>query len=94
MLDVTSTIGSYMCMRSGRRFILNERAYSRGLGTYRLEWLRCSVGPALGWALTCAGEIVNLSLDVVPQALDIAGEQLGGTWRLPSKAELHVDSLH
>ena len=32
---------------------------------------------------TCVGNIVNLSLDVVPQALDIANEQLGGTWRLP-----------
>ena len=36
----------------------------------------------------CIGKIVNLSLDMVPAALNIANEQLGGQWRLPSKAEL------
>ena len=53
----------------------------------QIEWLRCSVGQR--WdGNKCVGEIVNLSLDMVPKALDIAGEQLGGKWRLPSKAEL------
>ena len=52
-----------------------------------IEWLRCSVGQQ--WdGQTCVGNIVNLSLDLVPQALDIANQQLGGKWRLPSKSEL------
>ena len=52
-----------------------------------IEWLRCSVGQR--WdGNKCVGKIVNLSLDMVPKALDIANEQLGGEWRLPSQAEL------
>ena len=52
-----------------------------------IEWLRCSVGQQ--WdGKKCIGKIVNLSLDMVPKALNIANEQLGGQWRLPSKAEL------
>ena len=53
----------------------------------KIEWLRCSVGQR--WdGNNCIGNIVKLSLDTVPKALDIANEQLGGQWRLPSKAEL------
>ena len=53
----------------------------------QIEWLRCSVGQR--WNGTeCSGNIVNLSLDMVPKALEIANEQLGGGWRLPSKKEL------
>ncbi len=53
----------------------------------QIEWLRCSVGQR--WdGRKCVGEIINLSLDIVPKALDIAEQQLGGKWRLPSKAEL------
>ena len=53
----------------------------------KIEWLRCSVGQR--WdGKKCIGKIVNLSLDMVPTALNIANEQLGGQWRLPSKAEL------
>ena len=54
---------------------------------YQIEWLRCSVGQQWDGS-RCVGEIINLSLDMVPKALDIAGEQLGGIWRLPSKKEL------
>ena len=54
---------------------------------HKIDWLRCSVGQR--WdGNECIGKIVNLSLDMVPKALDIANEQLGGQWRLPSKAEL------
>ena len=54
---------------------------------HKIEWLRCSVGQR--WdGNKCSGEIVNLSLDLVPEAINIANEQLGGNWRLPSKAEL------
>ncbi len=53
----------------------------------QIEWLRCSVGQRWNGS-ECSGNIVNLSLDMVPKALEIAAEQLGGGWRLPSKAEL------
>ena len=54
---------------------------------HKIDWLRCSVGQR--WdGNKCSGEIVNLSLDLVPDAINIANEQLGGNWRLPSKAEL------
>ena len=53
----------------------------------QIEWLRCSVGQRWN-GNECSGNIVNLSLDMVPKALEIANEQLGGGWRLPSKAEL------
>ena len=70
---------------SDSRFILKEHIVVDL--ERQIEWLRCSVGQR--WdGVQCAGEIINLSLDVVPKALDIAGEQLGGKWRLPSKAEL------
>ena len=69
----------------GRRFITNDHIVVDL--ERQIEWLRCSVGQQ--WdGQTCIGNIVNLSLDIVPQALDIANKQLGGTWRLPSKAEL------
>ena len=53
----------------------------------QIEWLRCSVGQRWNGS-QCSGNIINLSLDMVPKALEIANEQLGGGWRLPSKAEL------
>ena len=54
---------------------------------HQIEWLRCSVGQRWDGS-KCSGKIVNLSLDLVPEAINIANEQLGGNWRLPSKAEL------
>ena len=61
----------------GRRFITNDHIVVDL--EHQIEWLRCSVGQQ--WdGQTCVGNIVNLSLDVVPQALDLANEQLGGTW--------------
>ena len=67
------------------RFILKEHIVVDL--EHKIEWLRCSVGQR--WdGNKCVGKIVNLSLDMVPKALDIANEQLGGQWRLPSKAEL------
>ena len=54
---------------------------------HQIEWLRCSVGQRWNGS-QCSGNIVNLSLDMVPKALEIANEQLGTGWRLPSKAEL------
>ena len=53
----------------------------------QIEWLRCSVGQRWN-GNECSGSIINLSLDMVPKALEIANKQLGDGWRLPSKAEL------
>ena len=53
----------------------------------KIEWLRCSVGQRWDGS-KCSGNIVNLSLDIVPEAIKLANEQLGGKWRLPSKKEL------
>ena len=53
----------------------------------QIEWLRCSVGQRWDGS-KCSGNIVNLSLDIVPKAIKLANEQLGGKWRLPSKKEL------
>ena len=53
----------------------------------QIEWLRCSVGQRWDGS-KCSGKIVNLSLDDVPDVINIANEQLGGNWRLPTKAEL------
>ena len=52
-----------------------------------IEWLRCSVGQRWNGS-NCIGQIVNLSIDTVPQAIKLASEQLGGIWRLPTKKEL------
>ena len=54
---------------------------------HQIEWLRCSVGQRWDGS-KCSGSIVNLSLDIVPEAIKLANEQLGGKWRLPSKTEL------
>ena len=54
---------------------------------HQIEWLRCSVGQRWDGS-KCSGSIVNLSLDIVPEAIKLANEQLGGKWRLPSKREL------
>ena len=53
----------------------------------QIEWLRCSVGQRWDGS-KCSGNIVNLSLEIVPEAIKLANEQLGGKWRLPSKTEL------
>ena len=50
----------------------------------KIEWLRCSVGQRWNGS-ECSGKIVNLSLDVVPKALEIANEQLGGKMAITIK---------
>ena len=52
-----------------------------------VEWLRCSVGQR--WNGTeCIGEIVRLNQEMATEAIQIAKEQLGGDWRLPTRDEL------
>ena len=70
---------------SDSRFILKEHIVVDL--ELKIEWLRCTVGQRWN-GNECEGRIVNLSLDMVPTALDIANKQLGGKWRLPSQAEL------
>ena len=76
--------GSYS-NASDSRFILKDHIVVDL--EHKIEWLRCSVGQRWNGS-SCVGNIVNLSLDLVPEAIDIANEQLGGKWRLPSKTEL------
>ena len=48
-----------------------------------VDWLRCSVGQV--WNGTeCKGDIVRLNHEDIKIAVKQAGEQLGGTWRLPN----------
>ena len=54
-----------------------------------ITWLRCSVGQT--WdneTKTCTGDLVKLNNDEIEVALQQAGEQLGGEWRLPTLDEL------
>ena len=52
-----------------------------------VDWLRCSVGQV--WNGTeCKGDIVRLNHEDIKIAVKQAGEQLGGTWRLPNLEEL------
>ena len=37
---------------------------------------------------TCLGKALKIKLNEVNQAIDAAGEQLGGVWRLPNRYEL------
>ena len=67
------------------RFKVNEHIITDT--TNNIEWLRCSVGQRWN-GYTCIGQIVNLSLERVPDATRLANEQLGGKWRLPTKKEL------
>ena len=74
-----------LCYSSDNRFVVKDHIVIDLEN--KIEWLRCSVGQR--WdGNKCSGKIVNLSLDLVPEAINIANEQLGGNWRLPSKAEL------
>jgi len=54
-----------------------------------LEWMRCSVGQIYEEGI-CTGEAVKLSHAEIAQAIKIANTELGGFWRLPSKAELKL----
>lgn len=52
-----------------------------------VEWLRCSVGQVWNGS-QCDGKVLSLDHDQIEQAISQANEQLGGNWRLPSRAEL------
>ena len=53
-----------------------------------IEWLRCSVG--LQWnGETCVGKTMLMNHKTIEEAIKIADEQLGPSWRLPSLIELY-----
>ena len=55
----------------------------------RIDWLRCSVGQR--WnsdEQMCDGKIRRLDYSEIEQAIEQANEQLGGSWRLPTRKEL------
>ena len=50
-------------------------------------WLRCSAGQI--WKNdNCEGKALKLTMDEAKKAVELAKEQLGGEWRLPSRKEL------
>ena len=53
-----------------------------------IEWLRCSVGQQWSGS-NCVGKTLLMNHEVIAQAIEIANEQLGPAWRLPTLAELY-----
>ena len=53
-----------------------------------IEWVRCSVGQQWNGE-TCDGEAMLMDHQVINQAILIANEQLGPSWRLPTLDELY-----
>lgn len=54
---------------------------------FGIEWLRCTVGQV--WDGTgCTGKLVKLNQEEIASAILQANEQLGGSWRLPTRDEL------
>ena len=53
-----------------------------------IEWLRCSVGQQWNGD-TCIGETLLMNHQVIKEAINIANDQLGPSWRLPSLNELY-----
>ena len=52
-----------------------------------VEWLRCSVGQTWDGS-SCTGKVLSLDHAEIEQAIEQANQQLGGSWRLPSREEL------
>lgn len=54
----------------------------------KIEWLRCTVGQQ--WdGKTCVGDTLLMNHKTIAQAISIANEQLGPSWRLPNLEELY-----
>tara|TARA_B100000902_G_scaffold374012_1_gene402608 strand:+ start:2362 stop:2850 length:489 start_codon:yes stop_codon:yes gene_type:complete len=51
------------------------------------EWMRCSVGQRWNGE-TCYGKIISLNHDQMDEVINIATQQLGDGWRLPTRKEL------
>ncbi len=53
----------------------------------KIEWLRCAVG-ATWQDDKCQGKPIKLRLDQINEVINLAENQLGGKWRLPTRFEL------
>ena len=53
----------------------------------KIEWMTCPVG-MVWYKSTCTGVAKKYELRFVPEIIDIANNQLEGSWRLPSRNEL------
>jgi hypothetical protein len=56
-----------------------------------IVWLRCSVGQRWDYDTgKCVGKVVKLNQQEIKDAIIQANQQLGGTWRLPTREELET----
>ena len=53
-----------------------------------IEWLRCSIGQQWNGE-TCVGETILMNHTTIKEAIKIADDQLGPSWRLPTLDELY-----
>ena len=52
-----------------------------------VEWMKCSAGQQWNGE-SCFGQVIRLNREQIKTAIQQANNQLGGSWRLPSKKEL------
>ena len=53
----------------------------------KIEWLTCPVG--MVWkGNTCSGKAKKYELKFIPEIIELANNQLEGSWRLPTRNEL------
>ena len=75
------------------KLIANDDFYSKGHIIHDLKlnllWLRCSVGQ--NWnskTNSCDGKALKLKMSQINEVIIQANNQLGGSWRLPTRKEL------
>ncbi len=73
------------------KFVIASNYISRGYYVIdlknKIEWMTCPVGMVWNKS-TCTGIAKKYELKFVPEIINIANDQLGGNWRLPSRNEL------
>jgi hypothetical protein len=85
ILPITPTFGNNAQFIAKDHIVIDLRS--------GVEWLRCSVGQRWNGA-QCVGDIVKLNQKMSLQAINLANEQLGGSWRLPTRKELENIVCH
>ena len=78
---------------STNKLTANDNFYSKGHIIHDLKlnllWLRCSVGQ--NWnskTNSCDGKALKLKMSQINEVIIQANNQLGGSWRLPTRKEL------
>ena len=71
----------------------NEAFYAKGHIIHDLKlnllWLRCSVGKVWNSKTnSCDGKAIKLKMSQIDEVIMQANNQLGGSWRLPTRKEL------